>query len=648
MTSREQKKPSVRVIGRKTAVAAIAAAAFVFVPQASAFEIFGWAPFGDKTAEETPEPLERLPYAATLTLTEDDGDLKSALETASVLVSRGDDPPPGAAALIARARTDRKRLIAALYANGRYGGTVDIRIGGTPLDRLPIDAEFRPDAEAGGVPVEIAVRAGPEFQFDDVRILADKTASGADVSADPSDYGLTPGGVAGSKTIVNAGEAIVAEWRNKGHALATVTDREIVADHARKTIDVTYYVAPGPPATFGDVSVRGADRMEPDFILKMAAIQRGRRYDPKELKKAEKRLRDLGVFDGVRIHQAEQLNADGSLPLTIEVAERKRRFIGAGATYSNTEGAAVELYWGHRNLFGRAERIRIDGSVGRISEGEVDDMDYSVKLAFAKPGVFGPATEFTVDLFAIHEEPDAFVRSAAGGAVGVTYRIDERLTAKAGLSFERSEITDTFGRHDYLLAGVPVSLAYDARDNKLDPTQGFFTMVSAEPLYDLRGDHIMFLTEGTLSAYQAVDAANRLVLAGRVSVGSALGADLVDIPANRRYYVGGGNTIRGYGYQNVGPHRPNGDITGGLSYFVTSAELRTRVTDTVGLVGFVDAGNAYSERFPDFADPLKVGVGAGVRYLTPIGPIRLDVAVPLDKRKDDPDFGIYVGIGQAF
>jgi len=627
-------------------VALIAAATLLFVPPAQAFELFGWTIFGDDKKDE--DAGETIAYAPDLKLTEDDDDLKSKLENASVLVSRKDDPPADAAALIARARTDRKHVVAELYANGRYGGTVDIRVGGTSVDELPIDASLPQDSQTGAVPISIIVDAGPEFTFGDIDVESVDPNGQRSRATNPAAYGLVPGALASSTAIMAAGDKMVTEWREEGHALARVTDREIIADHDTNTVKVSYRVEPGPVATYAEPVVTGQERMDPDFIRRYAAIEAGKRYDPKELAKSAKSLRDLGVFDAVKIREGTELNPDGTLPMTIEVIERKRRFIGAGVTYSNTDGGAVQLYWGHRNLFGQAERIRIEGSVGRIGDSEVEDLDYSAKIAFAKPGVIGPASEFTADVFAIRENPDAYQRTAAGALVGINYRFDEYLIGKAGFEVERSKITDATGTNNYLLVGVPVSLNYDRRNSKLDATKGFLAMISAEPLQDLRNDKTMGIFEGSLSAYRGLDSADRFVLAGKVAIGSAVGASLRDIPADRRFYLGGGDTIRGYGYQNVGPRNGAGKILGGLSYFLASAEVRTRITETIGLVGFVDTGNAYRDRTPNFSKSLRTGVGAGIRYLTPIGPLRVDAAVPLDKQKDDPDFAIYVGIGQAF
>ena len=132
------------------------------------------------------------------------------------------------------------------------------------------------------------------------------------------------------------------------------------------------------------------------------------------------------------------------------------------------------------------------------------------------------------------------------------------------------------------------------------------------------------------------------MLATRGAIGSILGGDRSELPANRLFFAGGGGSVRGYGYRNLGP-RIGGEVVGGLSYLELSAEVRARVTESFGVVGFVDAGNAFAEPYPDFKGGLKVGVGAGIRYYTGLGPIRLDVAIPLDGQSGDPDFGIYAG-----
>ncbi len=156
---------------------------------------------------------------------------------------------------------------------------------------------------------------------------------------------------------------------------------------------------------------------------------------------------------------------------------------------------------------------------------------------------------------------------------------------------------------------------------------------------------VKFRGEG--SAYYSLDTDGRFVLAGRTVAGSIVGADLAEIPADRRFYAGGGGSVRGYAYQGIGPRDARGQPTGGLSLLEGSVEMRFAVTEKFGIVPFVDAGTVSTKAFPDFSE-VRAGAGVGIRYLTPFGPLRVDAAVPLNPGPGDPDFGIYAGIGQAF
>ena len=151
------------------------------------------------------------------------------------------------------------------------------------------------------------------------------------------------------------------------------------------------------------------------------------------------------------------------------------------------------------------------------------------------------------------------------------------------------------------------------------------------------------------SAYYAIDSEARFILAGRGRVGSIVGESTEDVPANKRFYAGGGGSVRGYEFQSVGPLDNDDDPLGGRSLIAVGAELRTRITDSIGLVPFVDGGTVYDSSYPDFDETFRWAAGLGLRYFTGFGPIRLDVAVPLNKRDDiDDDFEIYISFGQAF
>jgi translocation and assembly module TamA len=168
-----------------------------------------------------------------------------------------------------------------------------------------------------------------------------------------------------------------------------------------------------------------------------------------------------------------------------------------------------------------------------------------------------------------------------------------------------------------------------------------------EPAYDFLENKAFATFGGDFSTYRAFGPTDRFVLAGRVATKILTVDDITEVAPDRRIYLGGAGTVRGYGYQNIAPRDGDGDIIGGRSSILFSGEARYSITDTIGGVLFADIGSVSSSILPDF-DDVKVGIGAGLRYLTPVGPIRLDVAVPLQPDDGDPVVAVYVGLGQAF
>jgi translocation and assembly module TamA len=604
---------------------------------AAAFEIFGIKLWGSSKNEDA-DIVDPLRYSTSITSSDADKDLIKKLENASALKGDEDHPVSGSLGLLAKARSDREQLVAALYADARYEGIVNISIAGKSLDELPPDAEFKGPQP---IPVEINVTAGPRFTLGNIHLEGD--AAGL-MSAD---YGLIAGGDAGSGAVLRAEALIVRTLKEQGRPLAKVTDREIVADHATATLDVTLTVAAGPVAGYGATTVEGTDKVDRDFTEYMTGLKRGRQYSPQEISDARDRLLALEVFNSVTFKEADQLDADGNIPIDVRVSERKPRFFGVGGTYSTIDGLGLEGYWGHRNLFGHAEKLRIDGAISGIGTNSVSKLNYNAGIMFEKPGVIGPASKFFANVKTVFEHPDAYDHFSIKGGVGLSYELDKKQTVSAEVSLDYSRIHDAFGEHRYLIASVPLQYVYDNRDNRLNPTRGFRVLAYAEPSYDLLSGATFLKLRGEGSAYQSLDSASKFVFAERVAIGSIVGTGLEHVPADRRFYSGGGGSVRGYAYQGIGPRDSTGQPTGGLSYFETSVEMRMAVTDTIGIVPFIDAGTVSIRQTPSFSN-LKVGAGVGLRYITPFGPLRIDAAVPLNRDPGDPRFGIYAGIGQAF
>jgi translocation and assembly module TamA len=464
----------------------------------------------------------------------------------------------------------------------------------------------------------------------------------------PQQLGLAPGRPARSSAVVASEGALVAAWREKAHPKAEIADRTAVARHPDDALDVGITVRPGRRAVFGQTAVRGTRRMDPAFVAYFAGIEPGEPFDPDDLERAREQLRRLRVFQAARIVEADAITPDGALPIELVVAERKRRALGAGVRFSTIDGLGFGGYWTHRNLFGRAERLTLEGRVAGIEANDPEDYTYRAAATFLKPGVITPFTDLSATLFAEQTRPDTYRARRIGTRVGLVHRLSRRWTVESFGALEASTIDRTrVGDGDFFFASWPTTVRYDGTDNELDPTEGYRVKGTVTPFHEAVNGNTGVISETEVSAYYGL-ADDRVVLAARAALGSLAGAPLAQVPANRLFFAGGGGSIRGYPYRGVGPVGPRGQVIGGRSYFTGSIEARIGVTRTIGVVPFLDFGNAFRDEFPDFSEPLVFGAGLGVRYDTGLGPLRLDVAVPLDKREGDPEFAFYIGLGQAF
>lgn len=625
-------------MGKVTVVGTVAGL-LLFVSPASAFKLFGVHLWGEKETEAVKEEVPD-PVRYNVQLTTDNPELKETLDSVSLLVSDKDKPVSGTIGLLSRARNDKRRLVAALYSEALYGGTVAILINGRPFEAVPIDTVVN---RSGLANVSIHVIAGPEFTF-----AQPDAATTSGQAIDLVDYGVVAGSAARSELVVEAGRKLISAWRNDGYAFASISQSSLTADHDSDTLEVRIRLKPGASTVFGVVSVVGAEHVDPQFIVQQANIPQGGKFSPKVLADAGVRLRGLGVFDSVIIEEADHLAANGTLPITITVSERKSKTFGAGVTAATTDGLGFEGFWTHRNLFGRAESFRIEGGVTGIGRSNFSTgLDYHIAATFTKPGVWGPMTSFRSSAEIQLQNTDAFQKQSVGGSVGFAHEFSETTTGEIDLKYEYARFDNTTGPGIASIVSLPTQIVRDTRDNKLNPTSGYRLLLSGEPSYDLQNSNAFFKTHGSFSTYRAVNEARTVVLAGRVAAGSIVGSSLANIPADRRFYAGGGGSIRGYAYQMAGP-RTGGTPTGGLSFAEASAEVRFNVTKTIGLAAFVDSGGAFASAVPGNNGTWYTGVGAGIRYLTPVGPLRLDVAVPLDKISGEPGFGFYLGLGQAF
>ncbi|MCR4268051.1 autotransporter assembly complex family protein [Nitratireductor sp. ZSWI3] len=633
---------------RMRASGALIMALLFCVPQspAGAFELFGRKFFErDGQAEQEETIGEPWNYVVDFALPEGTDDLSKTLKGASTLWADREKPASGAAGLIVKARGDYSRLLNTLYGQARYGGSISITIDGREASDIQIDATL-----ANPATVRVAIDPGPLFHFGEAAIVnpAPPAERRRDRVDDPAKEGFASGEVARSGTILAAGRLAVEAWRQQGHAKAEIIERRVTAAHDTRTVDAVLTVEPGRRACYGPLTVSGTERMDPDFVARQTGLVAGREYDPDDLERARERLSKLDVFRSARIEEAEEIGADCSLPLSLTVQERLPRRFGVGGTYSTLDGLGLQAYWMHRNLFGRAERLRFEGQVSGLGNTfDPAELTYRVGVTFLKPGVFTPDTDFQASVFGDREVLERYTRTGVSAEAGFRHEFTREFSGSLFVNGGFARFDDDFGTRNFTTVGLAGTVTYDSRDNPADATSGYFAELTAEPFYEMEYGNLAarMMLEGR--AYYDFGSDGRYVVAGRAKIGSLAGAPIEETPPDKLFFAGGGGSVRGYAYRNIGVETPNG-VAGGRSLMEASAELRTRITDSIGLVGFVDAGAVGAESYPDFSENVRVGVGAGLRYLTPLGPIRLDVAVPLDRQSGDPSVAFYVGIGQAF
>ena len=634
---------------------------------AAAFDFFGL--FGsDKPPAVSPATLPYfISFEAKGRDKDDDSDVEQALRDASGTYKLRHEAPVDGDGLARRLQADTGPTLDALWAFGYYDARVDIFVGGVPahVGEVGIDVAAR-TAERfrnrNAVPIMVVATLGPMFRLRQVRVAypRDDAPDGLPHRA----FRLKPGDPARSAEIRAAQIRLVDWFRARGHPLAKIGDVKAVVDHASYVMDLDLRVDPGPKAGIGTVVISGTKNVPREVVASHVYLLPGETYSPARLDETKKSIARIQAIGGIRLREGETLDANGNLPIFIDVTERPQHLIGAAARYSTLDGPGLTTYYEDRNLFGGGESLRLEGDVSLlpridgtsyegISSIKFSDVGARLGASFIKPGLFGTTNDLLIDALANRQRVGdetfgGYTANEEGGTVGVIHRFSDTISVQGGVQGKHSYSTDVLGSVDATLFGATGAVHYDTTDSPLDPTHGIRATASLDGYGRAVGSTINLVEARVAgSTYYAIDEDARYVLAGRLAAGSLTGATLADIPSEERFYSGGGGSVRGFTYGTISPLLYN-QITGGRSLLEGSAEVRVKVTQTIGIVPFIDAGGAFRSSIPDFKDFVGVGAGLGLRYLTPIGPIRLDVATPLDRRHGDSPVAIYVSIGQAF
>ncbi|MFO7965884.1 MAG: autotransporter assembly complex family protein [Desulfobacterales bacterium] len=554
-------------------------------------------------------------------------DIRDILRQVSDTAGRQDEPALSLGFLKRRMQQDLPAIEKVFRSKGYYGVRIDTEVD---TEERPARAVFR-------------IAPGPVYRLKKVEIdLAGPPDEPLPAPPDVDRPALQPGRPAEAESIIAFRSSITRYFQNRGFPLAKTAEPDVVVDHQDHAVSVTYAVTTGPRAVFGATEITGAETVESSFIREKFPWKPRDPFKADLLDRVRADLLETGLFSVVVFSTGDRVDAQGRLPLTLRVRERKHRTLKLGLGYTTDEDFIARVNWEHRNLLHRGESLSFRSHVSGIR--------LTLQGAFEKPNVFRPDQSFIFDLRLSDEYPEAYTSRSLTGSAVLKRKLGSGMEAGLGVALTYSEIEQFDQTDTFQLVSLPATFNRDRRDSILDPASGGNLALRAAPFYDFIGGETGFVKgSGLYSHYLRIFSKPRAVLALKGVAGFIGGSPLEDVPADIRFYAGGGGSIRGYAYQSAGNVMgEDNDPVGGRSLLTLSSELRIRITESIGLVPFLDGGNVFESAYPDFDRSLLWGAGLGLRYITAVGPLRLDLAFPINERSFDDPFQLYISIGQAF
>jgi translocation and assembly module TamA len=557
--------------------------------------------------------------------------LTEQFDALSTLEANRDDPA-NAAQIDRRAREDAELLGELLRAYGYYDAKVTTRVEAPPA--------------GGAVQVTLAADPGPQYRFTQVRLPGIEGA-GADADELRAAFGVEANEPVNAAEVTAGEAALRAELGRRGYAFADVGTLDIAVDHATRTASLVLPVEPKGTRRFGRFIVEGAPLFDAEHLETVARLEEGETLSTPMIDDLRRALVATGLVSTVSIRPVAREGSD-VVDLAVALERAPLRTIAGEAGYGTGEGGRVEVSWEHRNLIRPEGAVRFRGIAGTEEQ--------LISATLRRNNFRKRDQVLTAQVAASHIDRRAFdARSfLIGAAIERQTNIiwQKKWTWSVGADLIATDerdvniATGTTRRRTFFIVALPGTLSYDGSDDLLDPTRGYRLSGRFSPEASLQSGAFGYSrAQIDGSFYRPVS--EGVVIAGRARLGTIFGASRDRIAPSRRFYAGGGGSVRGYGFQRLGPRDPVfDDPIGGRSLAEFALEARVRYGN-FGIVPFIDAGNIYTSPLPDI-DNLRFGAGIGLRYHTRFGPIRVDVGTPLDRRSGDPRIAVYVSLGQAF
>ena len=557
--------------------------------------------------------------------------LKAFRQQSALEADRKD--PANAAQIERRSRADADLLAELLRSQGYYDAMVEPST--TTVDHV--------------VQVTLTADPGQQYRFASVE-LPGLEAAGADAPKLRETFAVKAGDPVIAQDVIDAGLALRTALGEEGFAGAQVGEQVVEVNHQTHFATLSLPVTPGPVARFGAIHVSGRPPFSPRHLATIARFKQGDQFKRSKLDDLRRALINTSLVSSAEI---VTVPTDGgrTVDVNVRLEPAPSHTIAGELGYGTGQGVLVQGSWTDRNFFNPEGALTLRGIAGTMEQlagvefrrSNFLRRDQTLNLsAAASHQKFTAYQARTIDIAGNIERQSNFIWQKKWTW---TYGGELLATDERGV-FTPAGIKDT---KTFLIAALPLGLGYDGSDSLLDPTRGFRLSARVSPEISFHsGQEGYGRLQFDASAYHPVS--DRITVAGRVRLGTIVGAKLFDIAPSRRFYSGGGGSVRGYGYQRLGPKDVDGDPIGGRGLAEFALETRIRLKQfggNFGLVPFFDGGSLTTEAVPDFKE-WRFGAGIGVRYYSSFGPIRIDVGVPLNRQNNDGPVAVVVSLGQAF
>jgi translocation and assembly module TamA len=553
--------------------------------------------------------------------------------------------------MISRARADKDLIERLLRIYGYYDAIVLQAVGNG--DPGQAGAQI---ADGAQVAVRFDVVPGARYHVG-VLDLGTIAATEADEPLLRNAVGIKSGDPLDNDKIVAGRNGLDLALGENGYAFAKVGTPDLVVDHKRELGDLSIPAEPGGKYDFGSIVSRNPRFLSSHHLADIARFHPGDLYKRSGAEDLKAAILATGLVSSVTVTPREVAAPAGGKPgeaaVDVALIPGPLRTVAGLIGYDSADGFRLEASWEHRNFFPPEGMLRVRGVAGTKEQllgstvrwNNFHGRDQVLTLDFYGTTIARDAyTARTIAATATFEKLTTLLfQKPWVWSLGLqVLATQERESAVAGQSVPRNT---------YFITALPARGAFDRSDNLLDPTKGWRAALAVSPEISKQqdGPTVQYArVQFDLSGYKPVR--KGVVLAARTRIGTIPGADLADIAPSRRFYAGGGGSVRGYGYQTIGPRDTAGDPSGGRSLVEFSLEARVDTPlmgGAVQVVPFLDAGTV-SESVSPTLSGLRYGAGLGIRYKTGFGPLRLDVGTPLNRRAGDSRISVSVALGQAF